>query len=123
MGIVIDEKELNRARRQARRREWISRKSREASKWIEEHQEALKVAVPIGTGAIAMITKGAKVAAKHRQLKKTQDLKELYCYDRSLGHYWKLRRELTNDEWIIIERRRKSGERLADILSELKVLK
>jgi len=56
-------------------------------------------------------------------LRKEKDVKELYCYDRSLGHYWVLRRELTNREWIEIDQRKKNGERLADILSELKVLK
>jgi len=50
-------------------------------------------------------------------------LKDLYCYDRSLGHYWKLRRELTNSEWVEIDQRKQNGERLADILDELKALK
>lgn len=45
-----------------------------------------------------------------------------WVYDRSLGHYWKLRRELTNDEWLAIDARMRSGERLADILKELNVL-
>ena len=54
---------------------------------------------------------------------KEKDLKDLYCYDRSLGHYWRLRRELTNAEWIEIDKRKNNGERLADILDELKVLK
>ena len=56
-------------------------------------------------------------------MKKEKDLKDLYCYDRSLGHYWTLRRRLTNAEWVEIDKRKNNGERLADILSELKVLK
>ena len=54
---------------------------------------------------------------------KEKNLKDLYCYDRSLGHYWKLRRELTNSEWVKIDQRKQNGERLADILDELKALK
>ena len=50
-------------------------------------------------------------------------MKDLYCYDRSLGHYWRLRRELSNKEWLEIDQRKKNGERLADILDEMKVLK
>lgn len=57
------------------------------------------------------------------KLNKEKDLKDLYCYDRSLGHYWKLRRELTNTEWVEIDKRKNNGERLSDILSEMKVLK
>ena len=60
--------------------------------------------------------------SKHAALAKEQDLKDLYCYDRSLGHYWKLRRELTNDEWLEIDKRKKEGERLSDILDDMKVL-
>lgn len=48
--------------------------------------------------------------------------KHLYCYDRSLGHYWKLRRELTNEEWLEIDKRKKNGERLSDILDDMRVL-
>ena len=64
-----------------------------------------------------------KVVGKYVNQHKQEDLKDLYCYDRSLGHYWKLRRELTNDEWLEIDKRKKNGERLSDILDELKVLK
>ena len=54
---------------------------------------------------------------------KEKKVKDLYCYDRSLGHYWALRRELTNAEWVLVDKRKANGERLADILDELKVLK
>ena len=63
------------------------------------------------------------MVSKRINLRKQEELKDLYCYDRSLGHYWRLRRELTNAEWLEIDRRKKNGERLADILEELKVLK
>ena len=63
------------------------------------------------------------MVGKRVNLRKEEKLKDLYCYDRSLGHYWALRRELTNKEWVEINKRKQNGERLADILSELKVLK
>ena len=72
---------------------------------------------------IAGVTTVCKVVGKRRNLRKEQDLKDLYCYDRSLGHYWRLRRELSNKEWLEIDQRKKDGERLSDILAELKVLK
>ena len=72
---------------------------------------------------IAGVTTVCKVVGKRRNLRKEQDLKDLYCYDRSLGHYWRLRRELSNKEWLEIDQRKKDGERLSDILAELKILK
>ena len=57
------------------------------------------------------------------KLRKERNLKELYCYDRSLGHYWELRRKLTNREWIDINKRMREGKKLGEILQELKVLK
>ena len=65
----------------------------------------------------------AKVVSKRINLRKQEELKDLYCYDRSLGHYWRLRRELSNKEWLEIDQRKKNGERLSDILAEMKVLK
>lgn len=85
----------------------------------DENKEAV-----VGLAAIAggLATKIIHGAIKRSNLKKESDNKELYCYDRSLGHYWKLRRRLTNDEWVEIDKRKKNGERLADILDEMKVL-
>lgn len=118
--VVVDIKTIEKAKRRARRREWISRKSKETSEWLKEHRTELAAAAPIVFGVTA---KSINTVAKHQRLKKTQDLKDLYCYDRSLGHYWKLKRKLTNKEWAIIAQRKKNGERLADILADLKVLK
>ena len=89
-------------------------------KWTNEHIEEIAVIAPCVLAGGKLV---AKVVNKGMQVKKEQDLKELYCYDRSLGHYWRLRRELSNKEWLEIDRRKADGERLADILAELKVLK
>lgn len=88
-------------------------------KFWDENKEAV-VGLAAITGGLA--TKIIHGAIKRSNLKKESDNKELYCYDRSLGHYWKLRRRLTNDEWVEIDKRKKNGERLADILDEMKVL-
>lgn len=49
--------------------------------------------------------------------------KKMRCYDHSAGHYWNLKRALTNEEWQTIEKKKASGEKLVNILEELKVLK
>ena len=110
-------------RKEAKRRQFkekLNQKFQKGKEWIVRNKEAVIVLTPI---AIKGVTTIIKVAGKHANLHKEEQLKDLYCYDRSLGHYWKLKRELTNKEWLEIDQRKKNGERLSDILDELKVLK
>lgn len=110
------------------RNEWnkekVKRKIGEAwwktKRFIDDNKEMVMLFGPMVGGGIATLVKGG---IKHGNLKKEEKIKNLYCYDRSLGHYWKLRRELTNDEWVRVEKRKRNGEKLADILSEMRVLK
>lgn len=88
--------------------------------FIDNNRELIIVVGPV---LLSAVTTGIRVVGKHVNLRKQEQIKDLYVYDRSLGHYWQLRRELSNKEWIEIDKRKKNGERLADILSEMKVLK
>lgn len=97
-----------------------SAKFQECKDWVCRNKEAVIVFTPILIGGITTVV---KVVGKHVNLNKEEAVKNLYCYDRSLGHYWALRRELSNKEWLEIDARKKAGERLSDILDELKVLK
>ena len=116
-NITIDlEKEM---KRRARREKIVS-KLQAVKEWLIRNKEAVVTIVPIAVGGAATVV---KVVGKHVNLRKEEDLKDLYCYDRSLGHYWKLKRNLSNQEWLEIDRRKKNGERLSDILFDLRVLK
>lgn len=122
MGKVYDYDELVNNKKKADRRAWVYEKINKAKWFVEDHKAqiaAVAAATPVVVGTIMQI---ARMVSQQDRLKKAKDLKELYCYDRSLGHYWKLRRELTNNEWLAIDARKRSGERLADILKELNVL-
>lgn len=122
MGKVYDYDELVNNKKKADRRAWVYEKVTKAKWFVEDHKAqiaAVAAATPVVVGTIMQI---ARMVSQQDRLKKAKDLKELYCYDRSLGHYWKLRRELTNDEWLAIDACKRSGERLADILKELNVL-
>ena len=97
----------------------VKSKVRNLSDWLKQNPEVLVVLIPVVTkGSIFLV----KTISKNVTLNKQKNLKELYCYDRSLGHYWKLRRELSNQEWVEIDRRKRTGEKLSDILESLKVL-
>ena len=95
-------------------------KIRQFGHFVEDHQETIKIAAPI---CIALGGAGFKALNKHVNLKKQADLKDLYVYDNRLGHYWRLRRELSNHEWLEIDKRKRGGEMLSDILAEMRVLK
>lgn len=98
----------------------LKAKLKAAMDWSKENRDILVIAVP---AAVAIVTGTCKLGGKLIDAHREHSHQNLTCYDRSLGHYWQLKRELSNNEWISIEQRRKNGERLADILSELKVLK
>lgn len=88
--------------------------------WFIHNKDALITVTPVIIGGVVTVT---KVIGKRVNLHKQESIKNLYCYDRSLGHYWRLRRELSNKEWLDIDRRKRNGERLADILADMRVLK
>ena len=100
----------------------LKAKLRDAAEWVSNHKEEIAIATPIVLGLIAEGSKLGKSVIRHNNLVKEQQLKDLYCYDRSLGHYWKLRKPLSNNDWILINQRKANGEALADILSSMKVL-
>lgn len=95
-------------------------KCQEFGDWFNRNKEAVLILTPVVIGGVTTV---CKVVGKRISLHKEEAVKNLYCYDRSLGHYWRLRRELSNKEWLEIDQRKKNGERLSDILAELKVLK
>ena len=117
---VVNMKDVKREARKRAIKERVTNSFRNGKDWVVRNKEAVITLTPIVIGGITTV---AKVVGKRVNLHKQEDLKDLYCYDRSLGHYWRLRRELTNQEWLEIDKRKKNGERLSDILDELKVLK
>lgn len=118
--IIKDFKKESRRRKRQEKIDSFKKKVNETMVWVNDNKEVLIILIPAVAGAVKFTS---KTIGNHINIRKEEQLKNLYCYDRSLGHYWKLRRELTNSEWIEIDRRKKQGERLADILDELKVLK
>lgn len=115
--VVID---FEKERRKREFKEKLNYRIQNAKSWIVRNKDLVIYFTPI---IITGVTTVVKVVGRYINHNKEESIKNLYCYDRSLGHYWRLRRELSNREWLEIDSRKKNGERLADILSELKVLK
>lgn len=120
---VIDVKEFKREyckKRFAEFRHMVAEKCHDTADFIRENKEILVIAVPAAFGAVKSITKYTTTKSR---LRKEQDLKNLYAYDYSTGHYWHLKRPLTNSEWRSVETMKKSGMSLGDIFASMRVLK
>lgn len=124
---TIDEKKTKRAIKRAYRKAQFKLRVKKTGEWLSNNKELTLILAPAAIGLVTIITKGGiglvRDAIKAINIRSEKHVKDFYCYDRSLGHYWSLKRELTNREWIDIDKRKQNGERLADILNDLHVLK
>ena len=79
-------------------------------------------ALAFGTALAGSLLGLAKRADRDRAIRKEQELKDRYIYDRSLGKYWKTRKAPSVGEQLEIERRKRNGEPMGDILSSMRLL-
>lgn len=99
-------------------------KTHQAIEWMKENKEITTgILIPTGIVVIKTISGIAKSVDRKIDLKKEQDLKDLYIYDRSLGYYHELNRKLKPSEALEIDQRRSNGETMAQILASMKLLK
>lgn len=119
----IDVKEFKRAYWKKRFddfRQSVSEKCHVTSAFIRENKEILVIAIPAAFGAVKSVTKYTTTKSR---LRREENLKNLYAYDYSTGHYWRLKRPLTNQEWRTVENMKRSGVSMGDIFDSMKVLK
>ena len=117
---MSDKVDITKEMRKAERRAKREATRQEIKDWFNDNKQYILIIAPAVAGIAA---KGIQVFGKRRNLKLEEKNKDCRCYDTSLGHYWELKRKLSNEEWVQIDRRKNNGERLADILDDLKVLK
>ena len=102
---------------------WNARNKWNATvKWCEEHPELALAAIPAVLTAAKGVSHIARSVDRKADLKREQELKDRYGYDRSLGIYHKLRRPLRTSEAIEIDRRKANGESMISILSSMRLL-
>lgn len=90
--------------------------------WCTENKELAIAMIPVGIAAVKGVTSCVKSIDRKIDLKREQDLQDLYVYDHSLGMYHKLRRPLKPSEKIEIDRRRQEGETKIHILASMGLL-
>lgn len=111
--------EFERIVRNAERKAWLKNKVNNFWDWCSNNQESIMFFTPVVIGAFTTVT---TVVGKNLKRRREEKEKNLF-YDRSLGRYWTLKRKLNNSELLEIDKRKSNGERLANILENLKVLK
>lgn len=97
-------------------------KAMAAVQYAAEHKEDLLIIVPMATAAITGGTKLVKSAVRGHQLRKEENLKKLWVYDRRAGAYIHLKRPLKTSDWQKINTRLNRGERMSDILQKMNML-
>lgn len=98
-------------------------KARQTLEWCRENRDEAALIVTAGIWVLGAVGKAARRIDHKIDLRKEQDLKDLYVYDRSLGIYHELRRKLRPSEALEIDRRRTNGESMAHILASMRLLK
>lgn len=103
-------------------KEKAKRKAEAVVQWCSENKELAIAMIPVGLMALRGAGKLVNSVDRKIDMKKEQELQELYIYDHSLGMYHKLRRPLKSSEKIEIDRRRAAGESKIQILSSMGLL-
>lgn len=94
--------------------------------WVSNNKDEIIGFAGVGVavvGAASGLLRAVNNSSWGTRRQKEANALKMHCYDRSAGHYWELKRPLSNQEWAVVENRRKNGERIGDILESMKVLK
>lgn len=104
-------------------REKLSDGLHNTADWIRDNQELTVVLAPIMLAGLSYTGRIVHDISKIIISSNERKVTDRRCYDPCEGHYWTLKRKLSNKDWLEIQRRESYGERLGDILADMKVLK
>lgn len=99
---------------------WLYRQE-EKAKWIwDNHKEEILVIAP---GVIALTKKLVKEVNRTKRLNEDKFHRERTVYNRSSGSFIELKRKLTAKEQLELDRRKRNGESVAQILFDMGVIR
>ena len=101
-------------------KETVKRKWNDTKQWCSENKQLLIVLVPAG---LAAANKALKTVDRMQERKYDYKERYLQVWDPATRQHVKLRRELTPAEQLELSQRNQDGERLTDILHDMKVAK
>lgn len=109
-------RDFNKQERRLKRKEKIDK----IVNWCMENAGIALTGFCAGLG---LLSTGIKVGGRMYKAHVESRNKDYRVYDPTIGHYYELCRKLKNKDWLEIDRRRCTGERLGDILDSLHALK
>lgn len=86
--------------------------------WVIENPQASISII----SSIALLLRASQSLVVSQRVYSERHRKDYTYYDRSSGHRWKLRRKLNNTDRAIIDHRKKNGDEVFNILSDLGVI-
>lgn len=95
-----------------------TRAANDAVEWAIDNKELVIAMIPV---AIAAIKTGQSLAVNHRVKMERKRIDHTY-YDPSTGMHWDLKRVATNNDRVVIMKRRKNGDEIYDILRDMKLI-
>lgn len=103
---------------------WCGRKRDTFSVWCGENKELVMLATPVIIGAgLDLIKTVIKSHANDRE----SELHDDYIYDRSSGHYYKIKHirsdRKRNKAWLELDARRNMGQSVGEALQDMRLLK
>lgn len=113
------EKEIKREQFKRKIREKTSKTCEVARNFWNRNKEAIVILTPVIISGIGMINK----SVKRREDKKEEEKRERRVYDPSMGDWWDLKKPLTNNERLEMERRVSEGELRGSVLKDMGKLK
>lgn len=88
--------------------------------WVRDNPENTVAILGGATAAIKAISSIGKRLTRNAALRQEKYNKERYIYDRSLNTYVKIKRKLTQSDFVKINQmRKKTGKKVSEILSDL----
>lgn len=109
-------------KREARIRKFKQKIEEAVDKYKDLVAEHPAESMALVTAAFGSLIGLARRYDRKKDLREQQRLRDEYIYDRSLGSYWRTRRKMTNGEKLEVERRRRQGESLGEILRDMRLL-
>lgn len=98
-------------------------KLHQASKWVKQNREALKVMIPATVVGLNSVAKVVQSTSRKQAMKHDIRDRQIRFYDHQLGCYWYTKRPLRTDELLAVKRRKAAGESYGDIFQSMKLLK
>lgn len=123
MAIIYDTVKVEGKETKRNWKEKLSNGLHTTADFIRDNKEMIVLLIPVATSAASCVTNITKGLIRLGVAKTERKVTDRRCYDPSEGHYWTLKRALTNEDWLKVSQRQVRGERLGDILADMRLLK